>query len=35
LGAVHLFAENMSETEEARILAVFMHDQSARLTVYH
>lgn len=35
LGATHLFAENMSTTEDARILAVFVHDQGARLTVYH
>ncbi len=35
LGATHLFAENMSTTEDARILAVFVHDQGAKLTVYH
>jgi quercetin dioxygenase-like cupin family protein len=35
LGAVHTFAENMSATEDAQILAVFVHDQGARLTVYH
>jgi quercetin dioxygenase-like cupin family protein len=35
LGAIHTFAENMSTTEDAQILAVFVHDQGARLTVYH
>ncbi|HTZ81514.1 MAG TPA: cupin domain-containing protein [Stellaceae bacterium] len=35
LGSVHLLAENMSKTEPARILAVFVHDKGARLTVYH
>jgi len=35
LGATHLFAENMSATEDAQILAVMVHDEGARLTVYH
>jgi quercetin dioxygenase-like cupin family protein len=35
LGSTHLFAENASTTEDARILAVFVHDQDARLVVYH
>ena len=35
LGTIHTFAENMSATEDAQILAVFVHDQGARLTVYH
>lgn len=34
-GAVHLFARNMSSTEPARILAVFVHDDGATLTTYH
>ncbi|MGO8918539.1 MAG: cupin domain-containing protein [Stellaceae bacterium] len=34
-GAVHLFARNMSTTEPARILAVFVHDEGAQLTTYH
>jgi len=35
LGATHLFAENMSQTEDAQILAVMVHDEGARLTIYH
>jgi quercetin dioxygenase-like cupin family protein len=34
-GAVHLFARNTSNTEPARILAVFVHDDGATLTTYH
>jgi quercetin dioxygenase-like cupin family protein len=34
-GAVHLLAENMSATESARILAVFVADEGATLTTYH
>jgi quercetin dioxygenase-like cupin family protein len=34
-GSVHLFAENTSTTEPARILAVFVHREGARLTVFH
>jgi len=34
-GSVHLFAENTSATEPARILAVFVHREGARLTVFH
>ena len=34
-GSVHLFAENPSTTESARILAVFLHREGARLIVYH
>jgi len=34
LGAVHLFAENVSHTEPAEILAVFVHDEGAQLTTY-
>jgi quercetin dioxygenase-like cupin family protein len=34
-GAVHLLAENMSTTEPARILAVFVADEGATLTTYH
>jgi quercetin dioxygenase-like cupin family protein len=34
-GAVHLLAENMSATEPARILAVFVADEGATLTTYH
>jgi hypothetical protein len=32
---VHLLAENMSATEPARILAVFVADEGATLTTYH
>jgi quercetin dioxygenase-like cupin family protein len=34
-GSVHLFAENVSASEPARILAVFVHREGARLTVFH
>ncbi len=34
-GSVHLLAENMSATEPARILAVFVADEGATLTTYH
>src|SRR5215510_4916700 len=34
-GSVHLFAENASPAEPARILAVFVHRDGARLMVYH
>ncbi|HEY3148590.1 MAG TPA: cupin domain-containing protein [Dongiaceae bacterium] len=34
-GIVHLLAENMSATEPARILAVFVADEGATLTTYH
>jgi quercetin dioxygenase-like cupin family protein len=34
-GSVHLFAENPSTSEPARILAVFVHREGARLTVFH
>ncbi len=34
-GSVHLFAENPSATEPAKILAVFVHKEGARLVVYH
>ncbi len=34
-GSTHLFAENASMTEPARILAVFVHREGARLMVYH
>lgn len=34
-GIVHLFARNMSDTEPARILAIFVHDDGATLTTYH
>jgi quercetin dioxygenase-like cupin family protein len=33
--AVHVFSENMSATEPARILAVFVADEGATLTTYH
>ncbi len=35
LGSVHLFAENVSDTEPAQLLAVYVHQQGARLIVYH
>jgi quercetin dioxygenase-like cupin family protein len=34
LGAIHLFAENVSRTETAEVLAVFVHDEGATLTTY-
>jgi quercetin dioxygenase-like cupin family protein len=34
-GSVHMFAENASTTEPARILAVFVHREGARLIVFH
>jgi quercetin dioxygenase-like cupin family protein len=34
-GSTHVFAENASTTEPARILAVFVHREGARLVVYH
>jgi quercetin dioxygenase-like cupin family protein len=34
-GSVHLFAENASTSAPARILAVFVHREGARLTVFH
>jgi quercetin dioxygenase-like cupin family protein len=34
-GSVHVFAENASTTEPARILAVFVHRDGARLIVFH
>ena len=34
-GSTHLFAENVSTTEPAKILAVFVHSEGARLVVYH
>lgn len=35
LGITHLLAENISATESARILAVFVADDGAPLTTYH
>lgn len=34
-GTTHLFAENVSATESAKILAVFVADEGAQLTTYH
>jgi quercetin dioxygenase-like cupin family protein len=34
-GSTHLFAENASGTEPAKILAVFVHREGTRLIVYH
>jgi len=34
-GSTHLFAENASATEPAKILAVFIHRDGARLLVFH
>lgn len=34
-GIVHLLAENVSATETARILAVFVADEGTTLTTYH
>lgn len=35
LGITHLMAENISATQPARILAVFVADEGATLTTYH
>lgn len=35
LGVTHLVAENISATQPARILAVFVADEGATLTTYH
>jgi quercetin dioxygenase-like cupin family protein len=35
IGTVHLFAENLSTTEPAEVLATFIHDEGATLTTYH
>ncbi|MGE0213728.1 MAG: cupin domain-containing protein, partial [Parvibaculaceae bacterium] len=35
MGAVHLYADNASATEPAVALAVFVHREGARLTVFH
>jgi quercetin dioxygenase-like cupin family protein len=34
LGLIHLFAENISTTEPAEVLAAFVHDEGATLTTY-
>lgn len=34
LGIIHVASQNASETEPARILAVFIHDEGATLTTY-
>jgi quercetin dioxygenase-like cupin family protein len=34
-GAVHLFAENPSATEDARFMAIHVADDGAQLTTYH
>lgn len=34
-GVVHLLAENVSATEPARILAIFVADEGVTLTTYH
>ena len=34
-GSTHMFAENASATEPAKILAVFVHREGARLIVFH
>ncbi len=35
LGAIHFYASNASETDPAVALAVFVHKEGARLTVFH
>jgi quercetin dioxygenase-like cupin family protein len=35
LGTVHVFAENVSLTEAAKIMAIHVADDGAQLTVYH
>ena len=34
LGSIHLFAENVSQTEPAVVLAVFVHDEGETLATY-
>jgi quercetin dioxygenase-like cupin family protein len=34
-GATHLFAQNPSATEDARIIAIHIADEGAQLTTYH
>ncbi|MEH2549146.1 quercetin dioxygenase-like cupin family protein [Bradyrhizobium sp. AZCC 2262] len=34
LGAIHIFAENVSRTDSAEVLAVFVHDEGATLTTH-
>jgi quercetin dioxygenase-like cupin family protein len=34
-GAVHLMSENASQTEPAELVAVFVADEGATLTIYH
>jgi quercetin dioxygenase-like cupin family protein len=34
-GAVHLVSENASQTEPAELVAVFVADEGATLTIYH
>jgi quercetin dioxygenase-like cupin family protein len=35
IGSVHLFAENLSLTEPAKIMAIHVADDGAQLTIYH
>ena len=35
MGAVHMFAENPSATEQARFMAIHIADDGAQLTTYH
>ncbi len=34
LGIIHTFSENVSDTESAQVMAVFVHDEGATLTTY-
>ena len=34
-GSVHLYAENLSLTEPAKIMLITVHDEGARLNVFH
>ena len=34
LGIIHTLAENVSDTESAQLLAIFVHDEGATLTTY-
>ena len=34
LGIIHTLSENVSDTESAQLLAIFVHDEGATLTTY-
>ena len=34
LGIIHTLSENVSDTESAQVMAIFVHDEGATLTTY-